>query len=106
MIGYTGFSEEEQYYFDLRGYLVVRGVLGDADIEACNTAIDNFSHQFRERSVDTGGLARPERYWPAEIVDGMMDEQRAVMFGPCSASGTDEVFLTVGDGNVCIDRQE
>ena len=32
MIGYTGFSEEEQYYFDLRGSLVVRGVLGDAVI--------------------------------------------------------------------------
>ena len=44
---------------------------------------------------------------PAETVDGMNDEQRAVMFGPCSAPGTDEVFLRVDeDGTVRVDSKE
>ncbi len=52
-------------------------------------------------------VSRPERYWPAEIVDGMSDEQRAVMFGPCSAPETDEVFLRVDeDGTVRVDRDD
>ena len=35
----------------------------------------------------------------------MSEEQRAVMFGPCSAQGTDEVFLRVEeDGTVRVDQ--
>lgn len=38
-------SEEERYYFDLRGYLVVEDVLSQAEIDACNAAIDHFHDQ-------------------------------------------------------------
>jgi len=33
-------SDEEMYFFDLRGYVVIPGVLGQAEIEVCNAAID------------------------------------------------------------------
>ena len=36
-------SEEEKYYFDLRGYLIVRDVLTTEEIAACNAAIDHFA---------------------------------------------------------------
>ena len=35
-------SPEEKYYFDLRGYLIVRHALSAAEIAACNQAIDHF----------------------------------------------------------------
>ena len=67
--------------------------------------------KYAGRTASRGGasreVSRPERYWPAEIVGGMSDEQRAVMFGPCSAPGTDEVFLRVDeDGTVRVDRKD
>ena len=34
-------SEEEKYYFDLRGYLVVRNALTAEELSACNAAIDH-----------------------------------------------------------------
>jgi hypothetical protein len=51
-------TDEENYYFDLRGYLVVRGVLTPDQIAAGNNAIDHFEEQISTRSVDEGGLAR------------------------------------------------
>lgn len=33
-------SEEEKYFFDLRGYLIMRNVLSQDEIDACNAAID------------------------------------------------------------------
>ena len=48
-------SEEELYYFDLRGYLVVRGALSAKVVDECNAALDR--HWDRGiRRVD--GLAR------------------------------------------------
>ena len=38
-------SEEEKYYFDLRGYLVVRNALTAQEVSECNAAIDHFSDQ-------------------------------------------------------------
>ena len=38
-------SEEEKYYFDLRGYLIIRNVLSQEEIDACNHAIDQFTDQ-------------------------------------------------------------
>ncbi len=32
-------SEEEKYFFDLRGYLIVRGALSQSDLDECNRAI-------------------------------------------------------------------
>jgi ectoine hydroxylase-related dioxygenase (phytanoyl-CoA dioxygenase family) len=37
----------------------------------------------------------PETYWDDEIVDDMTPEQRAVMFGPCSAPRRDDMYLDV-----------
>ena len=51
-------TEEEKYYFDLRGYLVVRQALDAGEVEACNKAIDHFADSIRTRSTDDGGLAR------------------------------------------------
>ena len=38
-------SEEEKYYFDLRGYLVVRNALTAEEVGECNAAIDHFADQ-------------------------------------------------------------
>jgi ectoine hydroxylase-related dioxygenase (phytanoyl-CoA dioxygenase family) len=54
-------SDEEKYYFDLRGYLVVRAALTEAEIGACNAALDHHGESIRTRSVDDGGLARGSR---------------------------------------------
>ena len=51
-------TEEEKYYFDLRGYLVVRQPLRAEEVAECNAAIDHFSEQIRERDTAGGGLAR------------------------------------------------
>ena len=48
-------SEEEKYYFDLRGYLVVRNALTAQEVSECNAAIDHFSDQI---SAYPGTLAR------------------------------------------------
>ncbi len=51
-------TDQEKYYFDLRGYLVVREALTPEQITAANEAIDHFEEQIGTRSVETGGLAR------------------------------------------------
>ena len=51
-------SDEEKYFFDLTGYLVVRGALTLEDVDKCNAAIDHYADKIRARSVDDGGLAR------------------------------------------------
>ncbi len=42
-------TDEELYYFDLRGYLVVHNVLTDEKIKACNDAIDHHANQLAVR---------------------------------------------------------
>jgi len=51
-------SDEEKYFFDLTGYLVVRGALTPEDVDRCNAAINHYADKIRARSVDNGGLAR------------------------------------------------
>ena len=51
-------SDEEKYYFDLRGYLVVRQALSAEEVATCNDAIDHFADRTWTRSVEGGGLAR------------------------------------------------
>ncbi len=51
-------SEEEKYFFDLRGYLVVRGALSADEVKVCNDAIDHYGDEIRTRSIEDGGLAR------------------------------------------------
>ena len=50
-------SNEEKYFFDLTGYLVVRGALTPEEVAACNAAIDHYADKIRARSVEGGGLA-------------------------------------------------
>ena len=46
-------------------------------------------------------VCAPEVYWDENLVEGMTPEQRAVMFGPCSAPGRNDLYLTVDeDGRV------
>ena len=51
-------SEEEKYFFDLRGYLVVRGALSADEVKGCNDVIDHYGDEIRTRSIENGGLAR------------------------------------------------
>ncbi|MEE2657181.1 MAG: hypothetical protein VX733_01675 [Candidatus Latescibacterota bacterium] len=50
-------TEEEKYYFDLRGHLVVPSVLDADEIAVCIAAIEHHASQIRTRDVDGGGLA-------------------------------------------------
>jgi hypothetical protein len=49
-------SDEEMYFFDLRGYLVIPRVLGQAEIDACNAAID--AKMDGARRFEPGRLSR------------------------------------------------
>ena len=51
-------SEEEKYFFDLRGYLIIRGALSQADLSECNATIDHYADQIKTRSIEGGGLSR------------------------------------------------
>ena len=55
------------------------------------------------RTGRSAELAPPEIHWGEELVQGMSEVERAVMYGPTSAPGTDEVFLSVDeDGTVRV----
>lgn len=43
-------DEDEKYFFDINGYIVVRGVLKAEEIAAANAAIDHYAQHIRERS--------------------------------------------------------
>jgi len=43
-------TEDERYLFDLNGYLIVRGVLSPAEVEAANAAIDARAHLMVQRN--------------------------------------------------------
>lgn len=43
-------TEEEKYLFDLNGFIVVRGVLNEEEVESANKAIDNHASEMVERS--------------------------------------------------------
>ncbi|MCZ6635067.1 MAG: phytanoyl-CoA dioxygenase family protein [bacterium] len=61
--------------------------------------------KFASRTATRGGqsaiVADPEIYWDKAIVDGMTDEQRAVMYGPYSGHGGRVPYLNVeNDGTI------
>ena len=65
-------------------------------------------YKYASRSSVRGGPARelapPEIYWGEDVVADMTDEQRAVMFGPCSNHGGDVPFLAVDEnGDVRVE---
>ena len=56
---------------------------------------------------DVARCAAPEVYWDTPIVEGMTTAQRAVMFGPASAPGRDDMVLKVSeDGTVDLESPE
>ena len=53
-------SEEEKYFFDLRGYLIVRGALSQSDLDEWNRAIEHFADRIKPiegRSLALGSNA-------------------------------------------------
>ena len=50
-------SDEEKYFFDLTGYLVVREALTPEEVAECNDAIEHYAESIRARSIEGGGLA-------------------------------------------------
>ena len=50
-------SDEERYFFDLSGYLVVRNTLDTEDLAECNAAIDHFADHVSTRSVEKDSLS-------------------------------------------------
>ena len=42
-------NDDEKYLFDLTGYIVVRGVLNQEEIDEANKAIDHYSAEIKER---------------------------------------------------------
>ncbi|MDP6353818.1 MAG: phytanoyl-CoA dioxygenase family protein [Planctomycetota bacterium] len=61
-------------------------------------------YKYAARDSVRGGLASqvaaPEIYWDEEIVDGMTDEQLAVMYGPYSNHNGNVPALTVDEGGI------
>lgn len=58
------------------------------------------------RTGRSAELAPPEIYWGEDLVAGMSPQERAVMYGPASAPGTNEVVLTLdADGVVRVNGQ-
>ena len=50
-------SDEEKYFFDLSGYLVVHDALRPEEVAECNEAIEHYTDAIRARSVEGGGLS-------------------------------------------------
>ncbi|MDP6353817.1 MAG: phytanoyl-CoA dioxygenase family protein [Planctomycetota bacterium] len=57
-------SEEEKYFFDLRGYLIVRGALSQSDLDECNRAIEHFAD--RIKPIEGRSLARGSKALEAD----------------------------------------
>jgi ectoine hydroxylase-related dioxygenase (phytanoyl-CoA dioxygenase family) len=65
-----------------------------------------YASQSSVRSGPSARLAAPEAWWSEELVEGMTEEQRAVMYGPYSNHNGRVPFLTVDeDGTVRIERR-
>ena len=48
-------NEHERYLFDLNGYLVLRGVLGEQEVSTLNAAIDHHADQMTEMDRSLAG---------------------------------------------------
>ncbi len=75
-----------------------------ADFERRSILI-KYASRTATRSGISQPIATPETYWDRDIVAGMTEEQRAVMFGPYSNTGSFAMRLEVGeDGVVRLER--
>src|SRR5690242_4674515 len=45
-------TDQERYLFDLRGFLVVEGLLGEPELAACNEALDRHRELIRPRPLE------------------------------------------------------
>ena len=45
-------TDDEKYFFDINGYILIRNVLSQEEVDACNEAIDHHQHLIRERTGD------------------------------------------------------
>ncbi len=68
-------------------------------------------YKYAGRTATRGGpsstVCPPEIYWGEELVARMSSEERAVMFGPCSAPGREDMYLLVDeDGTVRLENPE
>src|SRR5262245_35651265 len=45
-------TDEEKYFFDLTGYLVVENALTAAEVAECNEALDHYGDRIKARSLD------------------------------------------------------
>jgi ectoine hydroxylase-related dioxygenase (phytanoyl-CoA dioxygenase family) len=66
-------------------------------------------YKYATRTATRGGpsseVCAPEIYWGEETVADMTPVERAVMYGPASAPGTDKMFLVVDDnGSVFLEK--
>ena len=66
-------------------------------------------YKYAGRTATRGGpssaVCPPEIYWGEEMVADMSPEERAVMFGPASAPGSDKMFLNVDkNGAVFLEK--
>jgi ectoine hydroxylase-related dioxygenase (phytanoyl-CoA dioxygenase family) len=72
-------SDEEKYFFDLTGYLVVENALTPAEVTACNDALDHYRERIkpreREKSLAGGSTALEARSGRLELT-GMLAWER------------------------------
>lgn len=54
-------SNDEKYFFDLTGYLIIRNVLTQRELDECNASIDHFEHQITSRKQEDGGLYKDSK---------------------------------------------
>ena len=47
-----GLTDTEKYLFDLKGFIILRGVLAEEEIESAVGAIEKHKHEFVERHMD------------------------------------------------------
>lgn len=75
-----------------------------ADFERRSILI-KYASRTATRSGISQPIAPPETYWDDEIVAGMTEEQRAVMYGPYSNTGAHALSLDIGeDGVVYLEK--
>ena len=54
-------SDEEKYFFDLTGYLVIEGALTPEEVSECNEVIDRYAGETEARSSEGGSAASGDK---------------------------------------------
>lgn len=101
-------SPEENYGFEVKGYLIVRGVLNQAELAECNRLVDNgtvpeglCAHPVLIRYIEQlCGLAyRVDR--PVAMVDQLMPEESRPMVGGNEPRNPSRGYFHQGDSRFC-----